>query len=93
MAAYQATIQFDSTALRYVKSANGDYLPAGAFFVPPVVKGNRVTLAATALAGVSNGDGTLATITFKIIVVKVSDLTLFQVNLTDPEGKRSFPQV
>ena len=93
VAAYQATIQFDSTVLRYVKSANGDYLPAGAFFVPPVVKGNRVTLAATALGGVSNGDGTLATITFTVIVVKASDLTLFQVNLTDSEGKRSFPYV
>ena len=77
-------------ALRYVKSTNGDYLPAGAFFVPPVVKGNRVTLAATALGGVSNGDGNLATITFKVIVVKASDLTLFQA---DSEGKRTFPQV
>ena len=93
MAAYQATIQFDSTALRYVSSANGNYLPAGAFFVPPAVKGNRVTLAATALGGVSNGDGNLATITFRVIVVKASDLTLFQVNLTDSEGKRTFPQV
>ena len=65
MAGYQATAQFDTSALRYVESANGDYLPAGAFFVPPGVAGNRVTLAAASLAGVSNGDGTLATLTFQ----------------------------
>ena len=68
VAGYQATIQFDSTALRYVESANGDYLPPGAFFVPPVLKGNRVTLAATTLTGVSNGDGTLATLTLKLLL-------------------------
>ena len=44
---YQATVQFDPTALRYVESANGNYLPASAFFVPPVVAGNHVTLGAT----------------------------------------------
>ncbi len=34
---YQATVEFDPTALSYVGSANGDYLPPGAFFVPPVL--------------------------------------------------------
>ena len=34
---YQAAVEFDPTALRYVESANGDYLPPGAFFVPPVI--------------------------------------------------------
>ena len=31
VAGYQATVTFDISALRYVSSANGDYLPAGAF--------------------------------------------------------------
>ena len=44
-----------TTALKYVQSANGDYLPDGAFFIPPVVDGNSVTLAASSLAGESNG--------------------------------------
>ena len=52
---HQVTVGFDETALRYVESANGDYLPAGAFFAPPVVDGNHVTLGATSLAGASNG--------------------------------------
>ena len=85
---YQATVVFNEIALRYVESANGDYLPEGAFFVPPVVAGNRVTLGATSLAGVSNGDGTLAILTFEVVdVVKQSTLDLSSVILTDSDGK------
>jgi hypothetical protein len=93
VAGYQATVAFDTTALRYVQSANGDFLPAGAFFVPPVVEGNRVTLASSALGGVSNGDGTLGTITFEVVEVKASALTLSEVSFVDPEGERYIPQI
>ena len=73
VAGYQVTVGFDSTALRYVSSAdNGDFLPTGAFFVPPVVEGNRVTLASSAIGGVSNGEGILATITFEVVEAKAS---------------------
>ena len=93
IAGYQATVQFDTSALRYVSSANGDYLPAGAFVVPAIVSGNRVTLAATSLAGESHGDGTLATLTFEVVAVKVSTLTLSDVILSDRAGAGSQPQV
>ncbi len=93
VAGYQATVRFDDTALRYVSGANGDYLPAGAFFVEPKVKGNLVQLNAVSLAGESNGDGTLATLTFEVIAVKASTLTLSDVLLTDSAGKISVPQV
>ena len=93
VAGYQATVAFDTTAIRYVQSANGDFLPAGAFFVPPVVEGNRVTLASSALGGVSNGDGTLGTITFEVVEVKASALTLSEVSFVDPEGERYIPQI
>ena len=86
VAGYQATVQFDTTALRYVSSSNGDYLPAGAFFVHPVVDENLVKLNAASLAGESSGDGTLATLTFEVIAVKASTLTLSDVLLTDSEG-------
>ena len=89
---YQATVSFDTTALRYVESANGDYLPDGAFFVPGVVSGNKVTLAATSLSGESNGGGKLATITFEVAAVKASTLGLSNVLLTDGTGKSSTPQ-
>ncbi len=75
VAGYQATVQFDATALRYVSGVNGDFLPAGAFFVQPVVEGNLVKLNAASLAGEISGDGTLATLTFEVIAVKTSTLT------------------
>ena len=93
VAGYQVTLQFDPTALRYVESSNGDYLPTGAFFVPPVVNRDRVELAATALTGVSNGDGTLATVTFEVVAVKTSTLTLSETLLADNQGNTFLPQV
>ena len=93
VAGYQTTVSYDNTALRYIKSANGDYLPIGAFFVPPVVEKNKVTLAATSLAGESGGDGTLATITFAVVAVKPSTVHLSNALLTDRSGVSSRPCV
>ena len=93
VAGYQFTVQFDPTALRYVESSNGEYLPTGAFFVQPVVNRDRVELAATALAGVSKGDGTLATIIFEVLTVKASTLTLSEMLLSDSQGNTFLPQV
>ena len=93
VAGYQATVQFDTTALRYLSSTNGDYLPEGAFFVPPVVDGNRVKLAGTSLVGESSGAGTLATLTFEVIAVKASTLTLSESLLANSAGVSSQPQV
>ena len=93
VAAYQATVRFDASALRYVESTNGDYLPTDAFFVTPVVSGNSVALAATALGGESHGDGTLATITFEVIAVKPSTVHLSEVLLSDSGGVGLQPHV
>ena len=90
---YQATVNFDATALRYVSGANGDYLPSGAFFIPPITQGNTVTLAASSLAGESNGDGTIATITFEVVAVKTSTVSLSNVLLTDKDGSSTTPQI
>ena len=90
---YQVTLQFDPTALRYVESSNGDYLPTGAFFVQPVVNRDRVELAATALSGVSDGDGTLAVVTFEVLTVKPSMLTLSDPLLSDSQGNTFRPRV
>ena len=93
VAGYQATVQFDTTALGYVSSTNGDYLPDVAFFVPPIVDGNRVTLNATSLAGESSGGGTLATLIFEVVSVKASTLTLSEVLLVNSAGESFRPQV
>ena len=102
VAGYQAIVLFDGSTLDYVKSANGDYLPAGAFFGDPIVGydwlgetffgeniwSGKVILAATTSAGVANGNGTLATLTFKVVDTKASTVTLSQVYLVDSDGKR-----
>ena len=93
VAGYQATVSYDIAALRYVESANSDYLPSGAFFIPPVAEGNTVTLAASSLAGESDGDGTLATLTFEVVAVKASTVRLTDVLLTDGSGGSSVPQI
>ncbi len=93
VAGYQATVNFDTSALRYVESENADYLPSGAFFIPPVAEGNTVTLAASSLAGDSSGDGTLATITFEVVAAKASTLRLSDMLLTDSSGGSSVPEI
>ena len=93
VAGYQATVQFDDTALRYVESRNSDYLPDGAFFVPPILEGNLVKLNAASVAGESNSDGTLAMLTFEVIAVKASTLTLSDVLLSNSIGKTFAPQI
>ena len=85
VAGYQATVRFDSTALRYIESANGTYLPNGTLFVPPVVNANQVTLAATSLSGDSDGAGTLATLTFEVVALKPSYLDLSDVMIMEQD--------
>jgi len=93
VAGYQATVQFDTTALRFVSGTNGDYLPVGTFFVEPKVSGNLVQLNAASLSGEREGSGTLATLTFKVISVKASTLTLSDVLLSNIAGKTFLPDV
>ena len=93
VAGYQATVKFDTAVLRYVSSTKGDYLSEGAFFVPPAVSGNTVRLAATTFSGESNGDGTLATLTFEVVAVQPSTLILSEVILSDNNSQLSYPDV
>ena len=85
VAGYQFSLQYDPTALSYVTGINADYL-VQAFAVPPVVRANEVTLAATSLGVLNQGDGTLAVVTFKVLAVKDSVLTLTKVHLSDEQG-------
>ena len=90
---YQASVNFDSTALRYVEAASGDYLPADGFFLSQLVKEDSVTLGGTSFAGASEGDGTLATLTFEVLAVKPSSLTLSNVNVVNSKKERGFPDI
>ncbi len=93
VAGYQASLEFDPTAVRFVANINGDYFLGGAFAAPPVDKGNSVTVAATSLAGVNSGEGTLVTFTFEVLAFKESSLTLSEVILVAPDGERHFPHI
>ena len=87
IAGYQFTLEFDNTALEYVTIVNADFLPAGAFVIPPKVSGSKITLAATSLAGGTNGDGTLAKATLKVLKKSDSTLKLSGVKLADPSSR------
>ncbi len=88
VAAYQVTVEFNPNAIALVDAKNADYLPAGAFVVPPIITDNDVTLAATSLAGASNGNGTLATITFAVVDVNSSTIKFTAALLSDPEANQ-----
>ena len=88
VAAYQVTVEFNPDTLALVDAKNADYLPAGVFEVPPIITDSNVTLAATALAGASDGNGTLATITFAVVNVNPSTIKFTAVLLSDPEANQ-----
>ena len=85
VAGYEVDVSFDPTALEYVSSANGDYLPTGAFAVPAKVSdaGDSVKIAATAIDATSDGDGTLATVTFKVVESKASTIGIANIIVSD----------
>ena len=85
VAGYQLTVNFDPTALSYVSGGNADYL-AGAVPVPPIVSDNSVGLAAVAIGAVSDGDGTLATVTFAVVEAKASAISLTDVIIAGADG-------
>ncbi|MYA72245.1 hypothetical protein F4009_06305 [Candidatus Poribacteria bacterium] len=93
VAGYQTTVQFDDTALRFVSGKNGDFLPAGAYFVEPKMEGNLVQLNAVSFTDEVSGDGILATLTFEVIAMKASTLTLSDVLFSNSTGETFAPQV
>ena len=88
IAGYQFTLGFDNAALSYVTIVNADFLPKGAFSITPIVKNDgKVIFAATSnpLTG-TNGDGTLAKATFKVLKKTDSALKLSGVKLSDTKA-------
>ena len=84
IAGYQVTVTFDSTALSNASITNGDYLPTGAFVVPLPSTDTSVGLGATAIGATSEGDGSLATVTFTVVEAKDSTIGLTNVLISDP---------
>ena len=93
VAGFRATVVYDATALRYIKSNMGDYLPDGSTAASPVVETNSVRVSAKSNTGSSDGDGTLATLIFEVIAVKASSLRLSNVSLSNSNGFLFSPRV
>ncbi len=91
IAGYQATIQFDDTAIRYVSSANGDFLPSDTYTTAPIVVGNTVTIAAASYAGETSGNGILAKLTFEVVAEKESTIMLTEVLFSNSAGMLTRP--
>ena len=84
VAGYQLTVTFDSTALSNASIANADYLPSGAFVASLPSTDTSVGLGATTIGATSDGDGTLATVTFTVVEAKDSTIGLTNVLISDP---------
>ena len=105
VAGYQVMVLYDPTALLPVKFRPGSYLPDKAFFGTARRKQlsseDRVQFAATSSPNEIDGDGTLVTLTFEVLSLKISSLTLVVGNsstnngtlLSDKNGTVSFPRV
>ena len=87
VAGYQIALQFDAAALQYVSWAQGTYLSGELFVIPPVVEGNRVSFVSTGRTGATEEAGTLLTITFEVVAIKASTLTLSEVTLSSGAGE------
>ena len=88
VAGYEVDVSFDPTALEFVSSANADYLPAGAFSIPAKVSdtGDIVKIVASSLAGTADGDGRLATVTFKVVETKASMIGIASAIIPDADS-------
>lgn len=88
---YQVTIDYDTTALRYISSEKGDYLNADADFDTEDVYPNRLKLISKSSEAVRKEDGMLASITFEVIAVKPSGINLPRVRLAKGDSNLARP--
>ncbi len=86
VAGYQVTLQFEAAAVRYISWEQGTYLEGGLFDVPPKIGTDEITLASTAQMAVDATAGTLLTITFEVMEIKTSVLSLTEVILASASG-------
>lgn len=86
VAGYQVSLQFDSDALQYISWEQGTYLPGDIHTVPATIGTDEIILASTAQMAAEAAQGTLLTITFEVVAVKTSMLSLSEVILSSGIG-------
>ncbi|MDE0481422.1 MAG: cohesin domain-containing protein [Candidatus Poribacteria bacterium] len=84
---YKITVDYDSDSLQYVSHANGDYLSDDVFEGPTLSQSGQVSFINISTADAGSGDGTLATITFKVISRRASTISLSAM-LSNSDGSR-----
>ena len=85
---FEFKLTYSDAVLEFSEAKLGDFLPAGAFAVPPKVEGGTILYGATAIGATAVGtNGTLATFTFKVLAQKESDLTFLSAKLSDAVAK------
>ena len=87
IASYQVALQFDSEALRYISWEHGPYLSGEIFPIPATIGIGELSFAATADTAADAAAGTLLTITFEVVAIKASMLSLTKLILASSEGK------
>ena len=88
---FQVTIDFDTTALRYISSENGGFLSGDVHIDTKVVYPNRVKLESTTSAELGIGNDTLASLMFEVIARKPSTISIPRVILEKSDGSISHP--
>ncbi len=86
VAGYQVALQFDSEAVRYIAWEQGTYLEGELFNLPAEIGTNEISFASTAGMASSAAEGTLLTITFEVVAIKASTLSLTEVVLASGSG-------
>ena len=86
VAGYQVALQFDSEAVRYISWEQGTYLEGALFNLPAEIGTDAISFASTARMASSAAEGTLLTITFEVVAIKVSTLSLTEVVLASGSG-------
>ena len=88
VAGFEFKLTYNDAVLEFSEAELGDFLPAGAFAVPPKAEGNTVLYGATAIGTTAVGtDGTLATFSFKVLAQKESEITFLSAKLSDAVAK------
>lgn len=87
VAGYQGTLNFDSSALRFVSLEHGTYLTGNLLPISTIVESNQISFAQISIDTTSTTkEGTLVTITFDIIDAKASMLTLSEAIISGLAG-------
>ena len=82
---YEIIVEYDRDSLSYVSHAHGDYLSDKVYKGPIVRKLGSVSFSNVSTADAGEGDGTLATITFKVISRRASTISLSAI-LSNSDG-------